>query len=481
MSQDNNTEIAASSIFESVCMKWSDKKALNDPLSAVRDIAKDYSEALEKDIQFYIRDIKLFIDNFDFKDDECIQEDMKEILEYEKELVGDDNSDDRQKELTDLINHCLSEVYKNIKWHYVTASFSLLHFFDNDIETKRRAEKEIDNYIKNSVDIYIHSGMQKRVIARSNSQQLMDILIPLDKFNKKIWGFKPEKDKENKDVISGTIDLKSAEDKSNDDVYATFKIIFNSLENARVSSVIEKYLTKWDWRVYLAICNRYYQYNERYISIGQIYHAMGYDIKITRTTFDNIYNSIIKMQRAFLEFDNSAEAEVYDYEYFTFKGYVLPCNLIERRKLTDKTERDMKENNRKNTDVDFVLNGRVIDTYIEMLSFPPLFLFAISRDQYTTIKRKIMLTPGMNFTNNNIALHDYLIGRVSQVKRARKKHIPTNANIILKKKLYEDLNIKKRYEFTRINQSVIQILKYWKSEKIIKKFEEQNDRYILTV
>jgi hypothetical protein len=64
------------------------------------------------------------------------------------------------------------------------------------------------------------------------------------------------------------------------------------------------------------------------------------------------------------------------------------------------------------------INGQLTESAVKLFREPPLVSFARSRGQITTVSTKLLQSP-LNKTDQNLMIDDYLIDRISKMKRAK--------------------------------------------------------------
>lgn len=279
--------------------------------------------------------------------------------------------------------------------------------------------------------------------------EVSKIEMPLDKVNLHIWNF-PISPKE-----ALTFALESKADKRKGrELDVAYSIDFSALEeNGNVK--ITKKLTPFDKRVYAAI-SAIYNAGNTVISLTQIYFAMGNTSRPPKASLENIYNSIIKMLKAYITLDNEDETKSYNYPHFKYEGNLLPIEMLS------------------NVDI----KGKITESAIHIFREPPLISFAKGHgNQLTTVPIKLLQSP-INKTEANLMLEDYLIYRISKAKPGKDKK-PKLSNIIKLDTLYEKMGITDRRAKPRLLEKVDRYLDYYKKVEYISDYEITKEDIVL--
>lgn len=365
-----------------------------------------------------------------------------------------------------LINNIKNGDYRTLKEISKDRDSMLLESID--IQKQAKINSEID---RPSRDLFVYinaysidSNFDKAITeAFENNIKISEVFevkkleMPLDKVNLRIWNF-PISPRE-----PLTFAMESEADKRKGrELDAAYSIDFSALEeNGNVK--ITKKLTPYDKRVYTAI-GAIYNAGNTVTSLTQIYYAMGNTSRPSKALLENIYNSIVKMLKAYITLDNEDEAKVYNYPHFTYEGSLLPIEMLS------------------NVDI----KGKITESAINIFREPPVLSYAKGRNQVTTVPVKLLQSP-INKTEASLMLEDYLIYRIAKAKPGKDKK-PKLSNIIKLETLYEEMEITDRRAKPRLLEKVDRYLDYYKKveyivdykitkEEIILKFKEsENDK-----
>lgn len=226
-------------------------------------------------------------------------------------------------------------------------------------------------------------------------------VFPLDKLNSTVWTL-PEGE------ASEPIAIKVEKKGSKAQINTYYSANFDEFEN---DIHIAKRLTEYDKRVYMAISSIACAGNEL-ITLTQIHSAMGIITKPNSADLVKIRNSVDKMSRTEISFDNTEEANAYKYDKLVYRGWLLPRE-----------------------EVSAFINGKFSESVIHILREPPLISYARRHGQLTTIDIELLKSP-INKTPKNMAIEDYLLYRICRAKRAHKA-----SEKILYQTLYEKAEI----------------------------------------
>ena len=209
---------------------------------------------------------------------------------------------------------------------------------------------------------------------------------PLDKVNSNIWNLLQDTTGRQ---LRLKLDTAKAGSEKNINIY--YSIDFDELENSGIK--ITKKLLPYDKRVYIAI-SALYNAGNSYITLTQIYYAMGNTGKPSTNQLEKINESVTKMRGANIFIDNIQESEAYNYLRFKHTGYLLPAEITTA-----------------------TINGQLAESAIHILREPPVMTFAKQRKQITTITVKVLQSP-ISKTDANLLIDDYLIERIAKAKRS---------------------------------------------------------------
>ena len=266
-------------------------------------------------------------------------------------------------------------------------------------------------------------------------KRAQNVEYPLDKPNSKLWNLL-EKD------TAGQVEFNLAKNCSKHYLPAIYSINFASLSD---DISITKRLTPFDKLAYIAIAALFNAGNN-IVTLQQIYYAMGYTGTPGDTDRTKIYNTVHKMRKADIFFDNDKEATAYKYARFKYEGALLPCEIGEA-----------------------FVNGKWTDKAIHIFREPPLITFAKERKQITTIDIKLLQAP-VSKTDANLQIQDYLLERISKAKNGRKKNCR-----ILYKTLFANTSIATKKQQQRAPAKLKKYLEHYQREGFIKNFTMEKD------
>lgn len=265
---------------------------------------------------------------------------------------------------------------------------------------------------------------------------------PVDKPNNNIWHYWES------NTVDGQLklwfDTNTARPEL--DTIVTYHAYFDALPEAHLS----KQLTPYDKRVYIAAAALYNAGNT-VVSMRQIFRAMGNKTEPNAKQLQLISDSLTKMMFTRIVIDNEREATAYGKgeEYrFKFDGALLHINRITKTKI----------------------NGAFVDGAIRILEEPALVAFARQRKQITTIKRELLESP-ISKTEGNLAIDDYLIENIGQMKNEKSKR----NNRILYDTICSICKLTGRMQKLRLRDKVKIYLTHYQSCGFIKGFTEQAD------
>ncbi len=211
------------------------------------------------------------------------------------------------------------------------------------------------------------------------------LIYPLDKPNSVIWNMLENA------APGGQIkmEINTAKRGSAQEAVIKYALYFEEIEEyARIT----KQLTPFDKRVYVAIAGLFNAGNDK-ISLSQIYETMGNRSRPSPASIKKINDSITKMSSARVLIDNENETQKNQkYPAFKYDASLLP---LERLSL--------------------YFNGGLSESAIHLFREPPLISFARGRQQITTIGKEL-LESGVNKTDGNLRIEDYLIERIARIK-----------------------------------------------------------------
>ncbi len=273
-----------------------------------------------------------------------------------------------------------------------------------------------------------------------NKRGVNETDYPLDKVNSNVWNMLTVADKDGQLTIN--FDMKKRGTKKNADLI--FSINFDELKK---ELKITKKLTAFDKRCYIAAAALFVSGCE-YMTIAQIYAAMGNIGRPSAKDIKKINDSITKMNAAHIYLNNESEHAVYKkYDKFIYDASLLPMERVSA-----------------------IVNGQTAESAVHLFREPPLISFARSRGQITTVSQKLLQSP-LNKTDANLQIDDYLIERISRMKSGKNKA----ANRILYNTIFDECNITTKMQRIRSKEKIITYLDYYKSCKFIKGYKTAAD------
>lgn len=311
--------------------------------------------------------------------------------------------------------------------------------------------------VANDVIESIRAETSKLAIPSFTVHPISNADFPIDKINSNVWklledatpgqyGFDLGDNFVPVDETTGFIDvdynMASQKDKAiSRNVPVTYCIDFSGLEDS-----ITKKLEPYDKRVCIAIAALF---NAGYdvMTLQQIYNAMGNPGKAGKSDKAKINNAITKLSGAKLHLDNTLEADVYNRVTFKYSGSVVPMERVEA-----------------------IVNGKLAESAVHVFREPPLISFAKERRQITTVPIKLLDTPLSN-TSANIRLEDYLIERISRIKKDGVK----TSNKILFATIYKNAGITTKKQKQRAPEKIEKLLKHYESCGFIKGYGIEKD------
>lgn len=280
----------------------------------------------------------------------------------------------------------------------------------------------------------------KKITARPTEK----VDFPLDKPNREIWDLLSGT-KYNNQLQLATVTIDTSKGKKKRETGIIYGISFDKLEEIAPNLKITKQLTQYDKRVYIAASALYNAGNE-VTTATQIYSAMGNKGKPKAADVKKINDSLTKMGAARVYLNNEHEAKKYTrYPVFKYDADLLPFERVSAS-----------------------VNGQITETAIHLFREPPLMTFAKERKQITTLDLQLLESP-VNKTEANLAIDDYLIERISHIKKGNAQ--PK----ILYDTLYEKCRITTKKQRQRTPEKIKRYLDHYKSCKFIYDYEEETD------
>lgn len=268
--------------------------------------------------------------------------------------------------------------------------------------------------------------------------------FPLDKPNREIWDLISGA-KYNNQLQLATVTIDTSRGKKKRETGIIYGISFDKLEEAAPNLKITKQLTQYDKRVYIAAAAIFNAGNE-VTSATQIYRVMGNTGKPKAADVKKINDSLTKMGAARVYLNNSHEAKTYKgYPVFKYDADLLPFERISAS-----------------------VNGQITETAIHFFREPPLMTFAKERKQITTLPLQLLESP-VSKTDANLAIDDYLLERISHIKKGK-----ANPKILYES-LYEKCRITTKKQKQRTPEKIRRYLDHYKQCKFIYDYAEESD------
>lgn len=179
----------------------------------------------------------------------------------------------------------------------------------------------------------------------------------------------------------------------------------------------------------------------------------GKDLQTTPAQRKEIQDSFARLGQTWITIDASQEVKSGLNTERKFKGALLPCGMIIG---------------------DVILNGQPAHDCIRIYDTSPLIKYAIAKGQASPILIGMFNIPGLNATDENTELIDYLIRIYAS---AINPHSPVKP-VILYDKIYEYLGVDGSNQQViynkkaKIRKAVRKIFTAWKEMKFIKDFHE---------
>lgn len=287
--------------------------------------------------------------------------------------------------------------------------------------------------------------LKKLPIITINSKGINNVEYPVDKINANIWTLLKDADENGQ--------LTFATEKRGSSIAADiiYSINFEELEQ-ETGVTITKKLSAFDKRCYIA-ANALFNNGFEVFTVAQLYIAMGNSGRPSVADIKKINHSLTKMRAAHIYLNNESEHKLYPkYSKFVYDASLLPMERISA-----------------------VVNGQTVDSAIHLFREPPLVSFAKDRKQITTVSRQLLASP-LSKTDANLQLDDYLIERISHIKKSKGKI----SNKLLYATIFEKAGITSRNQKMRGKEKITKYLEHYKKCGFIKDFTEAADGVTIT-
>lgn len=385
-----------------------------------------------------------------------VQESLAPMLESIGEAVKGFLSSDIYKNIVDTMRYIVdnNEAIKECleEWE------RLRPYLEEELEKPQYAGRTLDDLLANEYkdengDILEDSLLEQAVEAAKaamlakelpiitiNSKGVNNVEYPLDKINANIWTLLKDADKNGQLAFAAE---KRGSSKTADIIYS---INFEELEQ-ETGVTITKKLTAFDKRCYIA-ASALFNNGFEVLTVAQLYAAMGNSGRPSAADIKKINDSLTKMRAAHIYLNNESEHKLYPkYSKFVYDASLLPMERISA-----------------------VVNGQTVDSAIHLFREPPLVSFARDRKQITTVSRQLLESP-LSKTDANLQLDDYLIERISHIKKSKVK----TSNKLLYTTIYEKAGINTKMQRSRAKDKIKQYLEHYKKCGFIKDFTEAAD------
>lgn len=304
------------------------------------------------------------------------------------------------KPVSDLVN----EIYENRE--------QLDEELKKDCYDGRTVDDYLDNYTASKLlilsrdeDSDLYKALQATRAARFNALEIVPykadkMLLPTDKVNLFAWDLK-----ETGNQLKYKFDLSRAGTK--DGATAVFSLSFDDDPDVKIT----KELKHFDKRVMCAVGTAYRQ-GQYILSATAIHYAMGNTKRPTGKDIEKINNALTKFDMGKVFIDNAAEADKYHYDHFRKEDRLLHFKRVTRKSKS---------------------NGKVLESYIQILEEPVLITFARQRKQISAVPICVLQSPpSISRTENNYRIEDYLLWRISRQKNKvnrikKEKYTPDKA------------------------------------------------------
>lgn len=318
------------------------------------------------------------------------------------------------------------------------------NFFNESI--KRQIFTLIDAKVERFLDA---AADDPKNLPRINiSQQVKEIAFPLDKVNRTIWQPLNDRDRDE----TGHFPLKAEKQGTKNKIDIYFDIDFSGLEELEKQGVISfgtKALTAFDKRVYDAVCSCFLT-NGEYMTISEIYRAMGNTGAPASKQVKKIYESLTKMGalRFYLNNEQEIDAGMKYPKVVNPDAPLLPFKRAEK----------------------IIINNKVSKNVIMLYEEPTLLQFARGRDQITSIPIEVLQSP-VSKTDTNLSIDTYLIYRISRMKNPSQK----SSRKILYETIFDKCGITTKQQRYNAKEKIKNFLDHYKKTNFIKSYSKDKD------
>lgn len=277
-------------------------------------------------------------------------------------------------------------------------------YIDDEVQTALKIFENADFYEKLIEWEWTPKEELKKEVRRKISERfLKDWTYPVDTVHQHLFRAKP-----NEALALNVVGQADKQKGKNADIFVKYDFD----KDSRIT--ISKQLTVWDKRVYAALANLFID-GQPENTATHIYREAARNKKVNPTAkqISDLIQTIEKLRCTSVYIDTTEEHELYP-QYPIIKG-VLP--LLDVGYFTEQVE----------------VNGAIVDSTIKVFSLPRLFKYALEKEQVTTIDADLLRLQHLQTVESNISLHDYLMTRIVQMKRAANRAKIDNADTKKKK------------------------------------------------
>lgn len=263
-------------------------------------------------------------------------------------------------------------------------------------------------------------------------RKLEKLFYPVDKVNNKLWKLPEADQKEVLEIMTGK--------KNKQDINIIVSLDF---ENSNQETSRE--LTEYDKLVYIAVASLY-QAGNKFMSLSMIHNAMGNTRNPSKDQIQRIDKSLRKMRSTILKISNYQEVQArFKYDLFEYDESLLSFRGCQRK-----------------------IKG-FLYRVIEIKEMPPLLRFSFSRNQITTVDKKLLECPLRN-TDENIALKCYLLGYISNCKYNKSLQ-----RKLLFSTICNECGAVERMQKSRIKGKIDRVMTYYQQQDFINSYYFDND------
>lgn len=280
--------------------------------------------------------------------------------------------------------------------------------------------------------------------------EVTSLSYPRDKINKGVWNSKKveklaaENGLEDNGLLELEFNLAADKDKKDGKVIiAPVLLDYSAVQKDGVT--LSKITTPYDLEVYVAL-DALRSAGNSVVTPAQILKVLGLNGAPTNHQRAKLKSSIDKMQATILTVDNEEEVKAgYNYPPFKRKEPLLPVKTLEYT---------YSKTGQSGYAVKFINDKEAL----------PLIDFAKGRKQITTIPLQTIQVP-ISLTDNNMAIKNYLFGRISGMKHDKNANKKGKYNGVIRlDTLYTETGNEERKQKKRCKETAETILEYFKSE-----------------